>query len=55
MSERYKDMKNNWTPLSTAITDLPLYEVLTIIDDATSNGFEFKVENHEVYFREIQV
>lgn len=28
--------------------------VLSIIDDALCYGFEFKVENHKLYFREIQ-
>lgn len=28
-------------------------EALKIIDDATCHGYEFKVENGEVYFREI--
>ena len=28
-------------------------EAMKIIDDATCHGFEFKVENGEVYFREI--
>lgn len=28
--------------------------ILEIIDDALTNGFEFKVENHILYFREIE-
>lgn len=28
-------------------------DVMKIIDDALANGFEFKVENHTLYFREI--
>lgn len=28
--------------------------ILSIIDDALCYGFEFKVENHKLYFREIQ-
>ena len=27
--------------------------MMEIIDDALANGFEFKVENHTLYFREI--
>ena len=29
-------------------------DILEIIDDALTNGFEFKVENHTLYFREIE-
>lgn len=32
----------------------PINDALKIIDDAMSNGFEFKVENHKLYFREIE-
>ena len=28
--------------------------ILSIIDDAECNLFEFKVENHKIYFREIE-
>ena len=28
-------------------------EVMKIIDDALCYGFEFKVENHKIYFREV--
>ena len=28
-------------------------QVLEIIEDATVNGFIFKVENHKIYFKEI--
>lgn len=28
-------------------------EVMKIIDDALCCGFEFKVENHKLYFREV--
>lgn len=28
-------------------------EVIKIIDDALCYGFEFKVENHKLYFREV--
>lgn len=36
-------------------TDLPvnLLKVMKIIDDALCYGFEFKVENHKLYFREV--
>lgn len=32
---------------------LNLSEILKIIDDALCYGFEFKVENHKLYFREV--
>lgn len=38
-----------WKLMETSLVD----ETLKIIDDATCHGFEFKVENGEVYFREI--
>lgn len=38
-----------WKLMETYLID----EALKIIDDATCHGFEFKVENGEVYFREI--
>ena len=36
-------------------TDLiySIAEVMKIIDDALCYGFEFKVENHKLYFREV--
>ena len=34
-------------------TDETINDVMEIIDDALANGFEFKVENHTLYFREI--
>lgn len=33
--------------------DLTIEEALAIIDDATCYGFEFKVENHKIYLREV--
>lgn len=30
-------------------------DFMTIVDDATANGFEFKIENGKVYYREIDV
>lgn len=41
-----------WQEFSTGlITSIP--EVMKIIDDALCYGFEFKVENHKLYFREV--
>ena len=34
--------------------DATIADSLKIIDDALANGFEFKVENHTLYFREIE-
>ena len=41
-----------WEEFNTGITD-SLTEVLKIIDDALGYGFEVKVENHKIYFREV--
>ena len=41
-----------WQEFSTGIAD-NLTEVMKIIDDALCYGFEFKVENHKLYFREV--
>lgn len=41
-----------WEEFSTGLSD-NLLEVMKIIDDALCYGFEFKVENHILYFREV--
>ena len=41
-----------WEEFSTGSTD-SLTEVIKIIEDALCYGFEFKVENHKLYFREV--
>ena len=41
-----------WQEFSTVLVD-NLTEVMEIIDDALCYGFEFKVENHKLYFREV--
>lgn len=41
-----------WTEFNTEIS-VNLTEVMKIIDDALCYGFEFKVENHKLYFREV--
>ena len=43
---------NMWQEFSTGLSD-NLTEVMKIIDDAICYGFEFKVENHKLYFREV--
>lgn len=41
-----------WEEFNTGIAD-NLTEVMKIIDDALCYGFEFKVKNHKLYFREV--
>lgn len=41
-----------WQEFSTGLTT-SISEVMKIIDDALCYGFEFKVENHKLYFREV--
>ena len=41
-----------WEEFSTGLSD-NLSEVMKIIDDALCYCFEFKVENHKLYFREV--
>ena len=41
-----------WQEFSTGLTT-SISEVMKIIDDALCYGFEFKVENHKIYFREV--
>ena len=41
-----------WEEFSTGLAD-NLTEVMEIINDALCYGFEFKVENHKLYFREV--
>ena len=40
-----------WREFNTEIS-ANFTEVMKIIDDALCYGFEFKVENHKLYFRE---
>lgn len=41
-----------WTEV-VILDGIDVIEALKIIDDATCMGFEFKVENHTLYYREI--
>ena len=41
-----------WQEFSTGLTT-SITEVMKIINDALCFGFEFKVENHKLYFREV--
>lgn len=41
-----------WEEFNAGI-DATISEVINIVDDAMCNGFEFKVENHRLYFREV--
>ena len=40
-----------WTLIDTTITLTTLEEFLKIVNDALSHGFEFKVENGNIYTR----
>lgn len=42
-----------WYEFNIVISD-NLTEVMKIIEDALCYGFEFKVENHKLYFREVE-
>ena len=54
---------NNWCKLEyimmgahkAPITELEFKDVLMIIDDALDMGFEFKVENNSIYYREVKI
>ena len=41
-----------WYEFNYGLT-VSITEVLKIIDSALCCGFEFKVENHKLYFREV--
>lgn len=41
-----------WYEFTIGLSD-NLTEVMKIIDDALCFGFEFKVEEHKLYFREV--
>lgn len=41
-----------WKEFSTGLAG-DIAEAIKIIDDALCYGFEFKVENHKLYFREV--
>lgn len=42
-----------WNEVIFIGKQLTLTELLEILDDALCYGFEFKVENHKIYYREI--
>lgn len=53
---------NNWCKLNyimigahkAPIVELEFKDVLMIIEDAQDMGFEFKVENNSIFYREIK-
>ncbi len=49
----YKKEKimSDWTPIGHNVAGLSIGEVLEVINDALSHGFEIKVENHTIYYR----
>jgi len=44
-------MENRWEE-ATELYSMSIKEALEIIDDATVHGFEFKVEDGKLYFKE---
>lgn len=44
-------MTNEWIEFNLCYTSVD--EGMAIIDDALCYGFEFKVEKHKIYYREI--
>lgn len=49
--EKGKKHMEEWTLIAADITGTTLGEFLRIVEDALSHGFEFKVENGQVYTR----
>lgn len=45
-------MQENWQKIPNTCSTT-LEQTLDIIYDALCHGFEFKVENHAIYYREI--
>lgn len=39
--------------LATNLMLLSIDEAIEVIDDALCFGFEFKIENHQIYWREV--
>lgn len=48
----FVDNEDKWQAY-TNIENTDLSELLKIIDDGLTNGFKFKVENHMLFFQEI--
>lgn len=46
-------MKNKWQTIPNNITESSVEYLYNIIDDALTHSFEFKVEDGQIYFREI--
>ena len=42
---------DNWVLVDTRITQTTIEDFMKIVEDALSHGFEFKVENGNIYFR----
>ena len=42
---------NEWTLVDTQLTSTSLEELMKIIDDGLCHGFEFKVENGNLFTR----
>lgn len=44
----------DWIEIRLDVMEKPKLDVLEIIYDALMYGFEFKVENHTIYMRELE-
>ena len=42
-----------WTEVVSTVANQSIDEILAIIDDALSHGFEFKVENGKLHTRQL--
>lgn len=55
LTQRQIEEENNtWEELQLDTPNNTYECVMEIIDDATCNGFEFKVDNGKIYFREVE-
>lgn len=55
LTQRQIEQENNsWEELQFDPPNNTYECVMEIIDDATCNGFEFKVDNGKIYFREVE-
>lgn len=46
-------MNDEWQELEIIMYILPMTKLLSYIEDALVYHFEFKVENHRIYYREV--
>lgn len=48
--KRFEELSKEWIEMDSVI-DYPLREVLPILDDALTNGFEIKITKDNIYYR----